>query len=42
MREVHSRKRNSKCKGPEMGTGLAYSGNSKEWRELGKCGRGQV
>lgn len=42
MREVHSRKRTSKYKGPEVGTGLAYSGNSKEWSELGKCGRGQV
>lgn len=42
MREVRSRKRNSKWKGPEVGASLADSGNSTEWSELRKCGRGQV
>ena len=39
----HSRERNSKGNGPEVATGLARcSGNSKEWSELGECGRGQA
>lgn len=40
MRGEHSRERKSKCHGPEVGTDLAHPGNSKEWSELGECGRG--
>lgn len=34
MRGEHSRERKNKCHGPEVGTGLAHPGNSKEWSEL--------